>query len=196
MPQSKNGHMGLICNTKLPHWVLSRELICSFASFEPTDFKMFCYTFVYFHSSLLSPFFGNLLCLGRWAPSVPQTIRIVVAGQFGMFISCNGRPKASVILKRVSLAFLWKFTGSVLQWRTKWPEALSASRHTQGGSRGSREAVLNDMSSVLKRWRLRRFTVWIMKCKHVPLCWPVASPWEPPTETQCLHTCLFFKGHV
>lgn len=119
-------------------------------------------------------------------------MRIFAAAQFWTFISCNGWPKASVIFKG-SASHSSGSSQEVCYNGGQNGQRRCRPTDTQGGNRGSHEAVLNDMSSVLKRWRLRCFPVWILKCKHVPLCWPVASLWAPPTETQCLHTCFFLK---
>lgn len=113
-----------------------------------------------------------------------------------MFISCNDFLKASIIFKGSALhSFassqeVWYNGGQNGQRRCPPPDTHT---HTRGGSRGSHEVVLNDMSRVLKRWRLSCFTVWIWNANMFHF-----ADQSPPCECRprrhcvCMSLSLFF----
>lgn len=141
-------------------------------NFSRTDwFQSILVLVFYFHSSLLPLFFFNkLFCLWRCVPSGPLDNKNFCGGpSSGRSSPVMADPKASVTFKG-SASHSSGSSQEVCYNGGQNGQRRCRPTDTQGGSRGSHEAVLNDMSSVLKRWRLRCFPVWILKCKHVPLC--------------------------
>lgn len=113
---------------------------------------------------------------------------------FQMFLSCNDFLKASIIFKGSALH---SFGGSQEVWynggqngqRRCPPTEQHTHTHILGVSRGSPEVVLNDMTRVLKRWRLSCFTVWIWNANMFHFA-DRLPPCECRPRRHCV--CLFF----
>lgn len=114
---------------------------------------------------------------------------------FQMLISCNDFLKASIIFKGSALHSsgssqeVWHNGGQNGQRRcpptethTCWHTHTHIGREQRkswGGVKWHDQTFRKVETGLLHSVDL--------KCKHVPLCWPVASLLVPPTETPCLH---------